>query len=147
MTPEETQVTNTMFVRGLQDTMKLTDLSAFFKEGRKLTPKAREALPSSAFVYPKEEKYPIHDLVHARNALSRVSTFGSSAEKTKVRGAVYSRYPALKKRHEEREGKKAASDFAERVKRAFTPSETPDLEASTSAEAATAGVRELLTSL
>ena len=68
-----------------------------------LSYKQREDLPDSAFVYPGERKYPIHNLAHARNALARVSLFGSPAEKERVRAVVYARYPELKKRKQERE--------------------------------------------
>ena len=71
----------------------------------KLTYKAREKLKSGSFVYPKERRYPIHDLAHARNALARVSTYGTPAEKARVKGAVYRKYPELKVRKKEREGK------------------------------------------
>lgn len=60
-----------------------------------LTAKARKDLPSSAFVFPEKRAYPIHNIGHARNALARVSQFGTSAEKAAVRRAVYSRYPQL----------------------------------------------------
>lgn len=63
----------------------------------------RENLPDSAFVYQGERKYPIHNLAHARNALARVSMFGTPEEKERVRAAVYSRFPGLKKRKQERE--------------------------------------------
>ena len=68
-----------------------------------LSYKQRENLPDSSFVYPGERKYPIHDLAHARNALARVSLFGSPEEKSHVRAAVYARYPGLKKRKQQRE--------------------------------------------
>ena len=66
----------------------------------KLTYKQRKKLPKKSFVYPNAPRdgYPIHDLAHARNALARVSQHGSSAEKAKVRAAVYRKYPELKKR-------------------------------------------------
>ena len=60
----------------------------------KLTYAARKALPSSAFALGKG-RYPIEDASHARNALSRVSQFGSSSEKARVRAAVHSRYPGI----------------------------------------------------
>ena len=63
---------------------------------KKLTYKARKSLPKKSFVYPKERKYPIHDISHARNALSRVSQHGTPAEKRKVRSAVCNKYPSLK---------------------------------------------------
>lgn len=62
-----------------------------------LTTKARKDLPSSAFVYPSEEKYPIQDIEHGRNALARVAQNGTSDEQSKVRAAVYKKYPELKK--------------------------------------------------
>jgi hypothetical protein len=60
-----------------------------------LTTKERNALPASAFVFPGQRAYPIQDEEHARNALSRVSQFGTPAEKAAVRKAVYSRYPNI----------------------------------------------------
>ena len=59
-----------------------------------LTSAARNALPSSAFVFPGQRRFPIHDLAHARDALSRASGTG---DETAVRAAVYRRYPALRK--------------------------------------------------
>jgi len=69
---------------------------------RELSYKARKRLPDSAFVFPKERKYPIHDLAHARNALARVAQFGSAAEQKAVRAAVYARYPQLKPEKKEK---------------------------------------------
>ena len=60
----------------------------------KLTYAARKALPASAFALGKGH-YPIEDASHARNALSRVSQFGSSSEKSRVRAAVHRRYPEI----------------------------------------------------
>lgn len=42
--------------------------------------------------------YPIPDKAHARNALARVSQFGTPAEKAKVRAKVYAKYPSMKKK-------------------------------------------------
>ena len=58
-----------------------------------LTSKARNNLPSSSFVFPKERRYPIHDIAHARNALARSS---GKPEEAAVKRAVYKRYPSLK---------------------------------------------------
>lgn len=55
----------------------------------------RHALPKKDFVFPKGERYPIEDPAHARNALSRVSQFGSPSEKKKVRAAVHRKYPEI----------------------------------------------------
>ncbi len=55
----------------------------------------RNALKTSDFALPKERAYPIHDLAHARNALERVSQYGTPDEQVKVRAAVHKRYPEL----------------------------------------------------
>jgi hypothetical protein len=60
-----------------------------------LTSKKRRSLPSSAFVYPAQRKYPIHDIAHARNALSRAAQKGTSGDYATVRRAVCARYPSL----------------------------------------------------
>jgi hypothetical protein len=60
----------------------------------KLTTKARKALPTSTFALPGR-RYPINDSNHARNALARVSQFGSSSEKSRVRSAVHRKYPSI----------------------------------------------------
>ena len=62
-----------------------------------LSSKERGKLSKGEFVYPKERKYPINDIAHGRNALARVSAHGTRAEKAKVRKAVYSKFPSLKK--------------------------------------------------
>lgn len=66
----------------------------------RLTYQARKKLPPKDFVYPGKRAYPIEDPAHARNALSRVSTFGSPSEKKKVRAAVHSKYPEIGHAHE-----------------------------------------------
>lgn len=55
----------------------------------------RRALPVSAFAIPERRAYPIPNLSHARNALARVSQFGSADEKRRVRAAVHARYPSI----------------------------------------------------
>lgn len=62
----------------------------------KLTAKARRAIPTKEFAGP-DRSYPIEDLSHARNALSRVSQFGTEELKAKVRAAVKRKYPDLAK--------------------------------------------------
>ena len=88
-------------------------LEASAKEGGKalmaqLTARARKRIPAKSFAIPgraksakakaKSGNYPIHDLAHARNALARVSQHGSPSERSRVRAAVYRKYPGLKKR-------------------------------------------------
>ena len=60
----------------------------------KLTSKERKALPASDFALGKGH-YPINDPSHARNALARVSQFGSPSEKAKVRAKVHAKYPGI----------------------------------------------------
>ena len=57
----------------------------------------RRKLKKSSFALPEEEKYPIPDIEHARNALARVAQHGTAAEQKKVRAAVEKKYPSLKK--------------------------------------------------
>jgi hypothetical protein len=61
----------------------------------KLTYRRRQKLPPSAFAIPSERKYPIPDAAHARNALARVSQFGSPREKRMVCSAVRRRFPSI----------------------------------------------------
>lgn len=57
----------------------------------KLTAKARKAIPTNKFAV-AGRKYPIEDASHARNALSRVSEYGTPAEKAAVRSKVKAKY-------------------------------------------------------
>jgi len=61
----------------------------------KLTAKKRNALSRGSFAIPEDRAYPIEDESHARNALARVSQFGSPEEKKRVRAAVARRYPGI----------------------------------------------------
>lgn len=61
----------------------------------------RDDLAASSFAMPKERKYPIHDISHARNALARSS--GKSEEGT-VKAAVYKKYPSLKPSEVKKDG-------------------------------------------
>lgn len=63
----------------------------------KLTSKARNKLSGKQFAGPNRS-YPIEDKSHARNALSRVSQYGTADEKRRVRGAVEARYPSIGKK-------------------------------------------------
>ncbi len=67
-----------------------------FAKGGRLTAKARKHIKPKNFALPGR-RYPIEDASHARNALSRVSQNGSSAEKAKVRAAVHRKYPGIGK--------------------------------------------------
>ena len=70
----------------------------------RLTYAKRQGLPKKTFATPptasaKERgakgSYPLTDEAHARNALARVSQFGNSEQKAKVRAAVKRRYPGI----------------------------------------------------
>ena len=70
----------------------------------KLSSSQRNSLPSSDFAMPgkgsgKSGKgsgsYPIPDASHARNALARVSEFGSPTEKSAVRAKVHAKFPGI----------------------------------------------------
>lgn len=61
----------------------------------KLTTEQRNNMPQKEFALPNG-RYPINDPNHARNALARVSEFGSPLEKALVRRAVASKYPSIK---------------------------------------------------
>lgn len=69
----------------------------------KLSYGAKKNLPTSSFAVVHSngkgghavKKYPVPDMAHARNALARVSAFGSAAEKAAVKRKVESRFPAL----------------------------------------------------
>lgn len=61
----------------------------------KLTTEARKAIPTGKFALPGR-RYPIEDKTHARNALARVSQFGSPAEKSTVRRKVRTLFSGIK---------------------------------------------------
>lgn len=60
----------------------------------KLTSKHRSSLPASDFAGP-DRSYPINDANHARNALARVSQFGTADLKAKVRAKVRKKFPQI----------------------------------------------------
>lgn len=61
----------------------------------KLDADQRKKLKPSSFAGPGRS-YPINDASHARNALSRVSEFGSSSLKREVREKVHEKYPSIR---------------------------------------------------
>jgi hypothetical protein len=67
--------------------------------GRKRVAKKNFAMPASAAKSGKGQKgsYPIHDIQHARSALSYGSRHLSSEEYAKLKKRVYAKYPSLKK--------------------------------------------------
>jgi hypothetical protein len=61
----------------------------------KLTAASRNKIPTKNFAGP-DRSYPVNDLNHARNALSRVSQFGTDSLKARVREKVFKKFPDLK---------------------------------------------------
>ena len=61
----------------------------------KLTAKSRNALPAKSFAGPARS-YPVPDVSHARNALARVSQFGTADLKARVRAKVHAKFPGIK---------------------------------------------------
>lgn len=71
--------------------------SGFEKVAKQLSSRGRKQIAGKNFVFEKERRYPIHDISHARNALSRVAQYGNPAEQAEVKREVYNRYPSLRK--------------------------------------------------
>jgi hypothetical protein len=68
----------------------------------RLSYQQRKKMSSKSFALPSKRNkgkggYPIPDKSHARNALSRVSAYGSPSEKKKVRAAVHRKFPTIGK--------------------------------------------------
>jgi hypothetical protein len=72
-----------------------------------LTAKARQHISKKNFALPGG-RYPIHDKAHARNALARVSQYGTSSEKAKVRAAVSKKYPNIGNREMDEQAEREA---------------------------------------
>lgn len=64
---------------------------------KKLTTKQRNSLPSSVFAFPKERKYPLTDLNHAKVALREASASKDPEIIAVVFKAVYKKFPELRK--------------------------------------------------
>lgn len=63
----------------------------------------RSKMKTSEFALPGKRNggkggYPIPDVAHARNALSRVSQFGTPAQKSEVRAKVHAKFPGIGKK-------------------------------------------------
>ena len=67
----------------------------------KLTAEKRNALPAKSFAGP-DRSYPVNDMSHARNALARVSAYGSPELKAHVRSLVHKKFPGIKQHDEGR---------------------------------------------
>ena len=75
----------------------MSDRDLLVKLAKVLTTKGRENIAPKNFALPKSERYPIHDIAHARNALARVAQNGSPSEQEQVRSKVHAKYPSLDK--------------------------------------------------
>ena len=65
-----------------------------YARGGHITAAKRHSLPKSDFAGP-DESYPDDTIGRARNALSRVSQFGSPALKSRVRAKVHRDWPSI----------------------------------------------------
>lgn len=65
----------------------------------KLTYAERQRLSSKEFAIPSQRKYPIDTANRARNALARVSAYGTPEEKRRVCEAVHRKYPGIHEAH------------------------------------------------
>lgn len=79
----------------LTSVLETTEPKAHKSAMAKLTTQARDNLPGRSFAL-KGRRYPIEDIVHARNALARVSQDGTPAEQDEVRRKVSRLYPGLR---------------------------------------------------
>lgn len=86
-----------------------------------LTTDERNDLHDSTFALPKERKYPINDISHARNALARVSQHGTDEEKAKVKSAVYRKFPSLKPIAKGGPGSGVSGDNTEKIAMPHSP--------------------------
>ena len=96
------------------------------KTAAELTEAARERIKPKNFALPKQRKYPIHDLPHARNALARAAQHASPSQEALIRRRVYEKFPGLKERAKEASVKistdiGAAEDEMRRRRTARTP--------------------------
>lgn len=76
----------------------------------KLTSKARNSLPGSAFAGP-DRSYPIENASHARNALARAAQHASPELEAKIKSKVKRKFPNIKV---EGEASKPRADRASR---------------------------------
>jgi hypothetical protein len=66
----------------------------------------RKKLPAKAFAYPAVRKYPIHDMKHARAALSLAARKGTYGTYAHVAAAVKRRYPSIGKKRTSKRSKR-----------------------------------------
>jgi hypothetical protein len=59
------------------------------------TKAGRDAMPSSDFALPAQQKYRIDDPAHARDALGRAAQNATPAEQKQIKAAVAKKYPSI----------------------------------------------------
>ena len=79
----------------------------------RLSYKERKNMSKREFAVPSTRKggkggYPIPDASHARNALARVSQFGSSAQKAEVRAKVHAKFPNIGRKNKRNSSRKSS---------------------------------------
>lgn len=100
-TPKKKEITVAKGVkvkRGVEEKMREKPGSSSAGKYKNISPKSFAGKSGGASKY----SFPINDLAHARNALARAHF---APDPDGIRRAVYRKFPQLKKRHEQREGK------------------------------------------
>lgn len=75
-----------------------SDLPGYAHGGNILDANARHHIAAKNFALPGG-RYPINDANHARNALARISQYGSPSEQAEVRAKVHAHYPNIQMQH------------------------------------------------
>jgi hypothetical protein len=79
-----------MGLRGAQSSVVATA-----RKNPRLTYKQKKKLRGSSFAIPETRSYPITDAAHARNALARVSYYGTRSQQRRVCAAVHRKFPEI----------------------------------------------------
>jgi hypothetical protein len=58
----------------------------------------RNKLATGSFALPSKRKYPIHDMAHAKAALSMAARGDTEGDPSTIRAKVLQKYPSLKKK-------------------------------------------------
>ena len=74
--------------------MNLDEFLENVLDEKKLTTSERNSLSDDDFALPGRQ-YPIENEAHARNALARISQFGSPEEREQVKAKIRKRYPNI----------------------------------------------------
>ena len=77
------------------DQRSIEEQPQHYSQGGPLTSEHRNNLANKSFALPSERKYPINDINHARNALSRASQNASSSQQSQIKAAVHRKFPSI----------------------------------------------------